>query len=327
MDKNYRTAFNSSSFLAKMGRIMQEVDEKSGLLQGKPRIGRFLDVGAAPGGFSHYFLNSRPGSLGVGINLPRERGGHIFAASVEESRYQLHHQDLTDGEFFARHPLINENPGLFDLVVLDCLYLDNKEWNLPEESEAGMKLTKGKFHENHSLGEDVLLATQLFLALHNLSSNGSLIARLTSQGHSKSNLILMGLRNLFKSVVVVKPTICHSVRSSCYVVFDGFLVNQNDSDPLYEQFLAMKERLHAWLVKAHAFASDLLLDFKEIFLGVNGSLEVVLNDEVADFIIKTFGTAWRTQLDAINGALLRFRERKTYGPPSKFKWNAESNRQ
>ncbi|KAJ3121750.1 hypothetical protein HK100_012247 [Physocladia obscura] len=287
---------HTARFFERMQSVIQEVVIESRLSAALQTLKefRFLDIGAAPGAFSQWLISAFPQASGFGISLPRSRGGHLFMAECANSpRYAVNFVDILSTEFYKTHKArnTNNNNAQYNLIIADCLYLDEKPWTLPSGP-----IKPGTFHENHSLGYNLLTITQIHMALTSLVENGYFIMRVSSNGSVPTTATLLALSPFFKSCKVIKPTTSHQLRSSCYAVLCGrkstqYLATQTN-------FASFVELLKATLDSGHANPNMPQIEFPSVFLGVDVITREIMERD-GTWLIDVFEQAWTVQLDNI----------------------------
>ncbi|KAJ3350433.1 hypothetical protein HDU83_009718 [Entophlyctis luteolus] len=289
---------NTVRFFERMQRVMAEVVDKSQVLEHiDPRVDsfRFLDIGAAPGAFSQYLSTAFPLSIGTGITLPRARGGHLFTAScAETSRYTVHFEDILNENFVSESLDRIVGEPEYDLAIADCLYLDEKPWTLP----AGGPADPGAFSTNHALGYGSLTLTQILIALRGLRQGGSLIMRVSCNGNAGATAVLLALEPLFSVCRIVKPTVCHQLRSSCYAAF----ISKHSEEYLAEntKYSELLQGLKLGIEKAFADRLDTaqIVDIPQVLLGVEAMTREQM-DRDGHWLLSAFQQAWTVQLDNV----------------------------
>ena len=198
-----------------MGNIMQEIDTRyNGKLSSRPR--HFLDIGAASGGFSTYFLNQNQAThrhSGVGITLPENQGGHKMLLG-DTDVYHVHYTDVT------QDPLtydIRDVRQPFNLILCDAARLGGVQ------GETDMKAWMNA-HQR-------LTIAQLLIAFRHLDPGGELIVKVSCKTQAFSASVLLLLFRLFGTrVTLIKPRQAHRCRSSFYIVCSGFPRAEYDRD-------------------------------------------------------------------------------------------------
>ncbi|KAG8936044.1 hypothetical protein FRC02_004957 [Tulasnella sp. 418] len=213
-----RSAISSSRgderfWIRKMYSSMAEMDSALGLI---PRLKpfRFLDLGCAPGGYSTYILEKCINSTGVGITLPVEDGGHVFAMSEKylQDRYEVHYQDLTTYDAAAPSRVAKDDSPLpfpkhsFDFVILDGhpLWSRQYDWNTAW----------------------VLLVSQLLIVLHAVKAGGSLFVKLDRPESPFGARFMYLLDSISTTMKTIKPNTVHGNRGTFYALARGVRLDE-----------------------------------------------------------------------------------------------------
>ncbi|KAJ3091095.1 hypothetical protein HK102_001728, partial [Quaeritorhiza haematococci] len=217
---------------------LEQVDAKTGGTIKAGRFEKFLDLGAAPGGFSRYLLESNPLAKGVGVTLPAEDGGLplvIDSSPVlsDPTRYKWIARDVTDHPEDIRFDFNEQDPAprstsveLVDLVVAGCIYRDH-ETSDPNRSSPPTR--------DSTIPRQRLTVSQLLCALLNLSQGGTLVMVSNTKPFLLHIEVLVLLRSLFTQLTPVKPTVLHTVRSSYYLVAAEFDRSKAETDGVFDK--------------------------------------------------------------------------------------------
>lgn len=182
-----------------MSSLLEEIDNKIGNKIVCTRR-RFLDVGSATGGFSYFMLNfEQLIHTGFGITLPVEKGGYEML--LEPCKYY----DFMYADIVEDYEIIcdkfNMDKRTFNLALCDATLVgDEKDPKKRKE----------------------LLTYQLKLALKFLEQNGDLLIKLSSNVSAFNISVLTLLNIIFENTRIVKPIICHKIRSSYYLFCSKF---------------------------------------------------------------------------------------------------------
>lgn len=188
--------------LSRMAAACGEMDDDLGFLTRLAELGsggRFLDLCAAPGGFTAETLRRAPLSLGTVVSLPESAGGLVLLLTEEQQRScSVLRRDVTrlaeDGLSYA----------------CDVAYAD------------GLPTERGGTHEFFE-GWRALMAAQLSLALKNLRPGGALVLRTCLTLRMPDAHILCLLRPMFGAAAAQKPrTSGRALVSTCFVVFSDY---------------------------------------------------------------------------------------------------------
>ncbi|KAJ7581527.1 hypothetical protein C8J56DRAFT_267420 [Mycena floridula] len=190
--------------------VLKEIDEEIKVVPFKARI-TFLDVGCCPGGFSSYILSKNPSSIGLGISLPVEDGGHSFLLDEHlQYRFELHWSDITQYQLGPSPYNSNKLRALpfasasFDLVLLDGHPL----------RQGGKRYSPYK--------SDILLISQLIIGLQAVSWGGTVVIKLARPERPLTARILYLFDKLSLSLATWKPICMHATRDTFYAVAKGF---------------------------------------------------------------------------------------------------------
>ncbi|KIY51592.1 hypothetical protein FISHEDRAFT_36728, partial [Fistulina hepatica ATCC 64428] len=197
-----------------MKAVIGEIDEAFGrtIIPQSTQL-RFLDVGCCPGGFSSYILSQYPSTLGTGLSLPVEWGGHEFLLEDNlRERYALIWGDVTQYQLGPQilwksnlHPFPfnpEYEPG-FHLVILDGHPLRSRDVNV------------------HLRG-DHLLISQLIIGMSTISQSGTVIMKLSKPERVITSQMLYMLDILCADIRTWKPTCMHAIQETFYVIARGF---------------------------------------------------------------------------------------------------------
>ncbi|THH17884.1 hypothetical protein EW146_g3020 [Bondarzewia mesenterica] len=178
---------------------------------------QFLDLGCSPGGFSSYILHKNRNARGVGISLPVEQGGHLFALeSYLGSRFELHLADLNYYRLHHCHrqlralafdPLPQNFEANFDVVILDGHFL---------RTYLSPALTDPKEWDRHRL-----LISQIVIALRSIRHGGTIVLKLSHPEKLHTAQFLFMLDGISKSLCVFKPRSLHTNRGTFYAIANG----------------------------------------------------------------------------------------------------------
>lgn len=199
LEKGWVENYDMNNITETMRNLIAEIDKRLNF-RITERKRRFLDIGAATGGFSTYLLNSeRFYNSGFGISLPVEKGGYEMLLEPPIS-YEFIYADIVD-EFDSIYARLETNNKIFNLVLCDA--------TLPSNIE-DMKKRKE------------LLDFQLKLGLSFLEPGGDLLIKLSSSAYAFNVSIMVLLNNIFLETFAVKPITAHKIRSSFYLYCSGF---------------------------------------------------------------------------------------------------------
>jgi len=243
-------------------RVLAELfDSPAGLrllegLQYVPGGFRFLDLGAAPGGFSACLLDLPACAWGVGLTLQPEVGFPMLLgchSGAAFGRYDVHCVDILQlGARYLSSALAGEP---VDLCLCDCQ--DMRERHGPERPAAQRSRARrgfvGAYGGSYSdpeapwahlrprtegLGIWALTFHQIGLSLSQLRDCGRLLFRFSwvlsiydkcvehcDRGYYDATLRLMHLLAMcFDTVDIFKSAYFHTCDSTCYVMCDGLLL-------------------------------------------------------------------------------------------------------
>eukprot|EP01025_Chloroclados_australasicus_P042062 TRINITY_DN447_c1_g1_i1.p1 TRINITY_DN447_c1_g1~~TRINITY_DN447_c1_g1_i1.p1 ORF type:complete len:469 (-),score=56.41 TRINITY_DN447_c1_g1_i1:654-2060(-) len=224
-----------------MQAVMREIDEGMNFAVSS-NTKTFLDVCAAPGGFSAYLLEAQPECVGMGVTLPYSKGGHPMGIT-DSGRYTCEFTDVLKdpSEIIFRRPTLNKDgspgyglpiPHSCDLVILDGHFLGGEKasYLMPQGgdlvsyptadfSNPRMDLVSKETEHQTKL----MWISQLLISIQNLKQGGTLIFRSSTKPDLVQISMLCMVSRLFKGKIrPIKPTVCHMMRSSFYVVCQGF---------------------------------------------------------------------------------------------------------
>ncbi|KAJ3154613.1 hypothetical protein HDU89_007851 [Geranomyces variabilis] len=294
----------SSHFANQFKGAMDEVDAQSG---GKLRDGGvkvFLDLGCAPGGFSKWVLEQNPEARGMGVTLPPEVGGLpmiMEGVLQDETRYGCIYRDVTDrpAEISYAHPAdskeraaVDCSPPQCDLVIAGSIYRDE---HTADPSRTGPPPVRQRARQT-------LIFSQLLAALRNLQPGGTLVVVSNMKPHLHNLEILCFLKEVFGSLVPVKPKQVHTIRSSFYLVALDFNLDAANARKAFARLEANLETI-ARADDEMGVEHVLLLDGPE-------------DDIVArygEFVINFYEPLWQSQLLAIQRKLAGLRRNKRSG--------------
>lgn len=111
LKNGWREETDDQLILNTMRTLLKDINERADFLLSS-KTSRFLDIGAACGGFSRYMLDM--GHYGIGITLPIENGGHEMLID-EPERYETIYHDITES--------LPHLDGCFDFVLCDATFL------------------------------------------------------------------------------------------------------------------------------------------------------------------------------------------------------------
>lgn len=239
----------------------------------------FLDLGAAPGGFSWWLLEKNPSAKGLGITLPPESGGFSMGFEAND-RYNFIYKDvLQDPEKIWSQNMVDEvAEPQFDLCIAGCMF----RWagmQEPDSEEEKIALSQTR---------QVLRYSQLLSALLNLQDRGTLI--LVSKAKPQLSQVEMtcGLKSCFEHIYPIKPERVHAVRSSYYLVGVG-----------YQREKAVETKLIEKLRDASKNLKNISSDWiqKEPMI-LEGTHESIVNNWT-NFALKHYEPMWEIQANAM----------------------------
>jgi len=195
-----------------MKNVLEEIDQALRCIPEMCRF-RFLDVGCCPGGFSSYILNKNINSMGTGISLDVESGGHSFL--LEEHLRPRLELKLADATYYQLGLFAIDDPRLqpfpfhpdsrkFDMVLLD-----------------GHPLRTSTSSSSQKLNGDRLLISQLIICFQAISRSGTIIMKLSKPERVITAKLLYMLDVLSLSLTSWKPVFIHATRPTFYVVAKG----------------------------------------------------------------------------------------------------------
>eukprot|EP00928_Gymnodinium_smaydae_P004108 TRINITY_DN11432_c0_g1_i3.p1 TRINITY_DN11432_c0_g1~~TRINITY_DN11432_c0_g1_i3.p1 ORF type:complete len:887 (-),score=188.51 TRINITY_DN11432_c0_g1_i3:1482-4142(-) len=201
---------------------------------------RFLDLGAAPGGFSGALLDQHACAWGVGVTLPPAVGFPMLAGgdACRAGRYSVHYADLLDvGPSFLAHALHGER---VDLCVCDGQDMRKKHGSVAPAGgfagALGQRYCNPLAHQAETgLGIWALLLHEIGLSLSQLDEYGCLIFRFSwvlsvydeevrdcDRGYFEATMRMFDvLAESFRAVDVFKSELYHAADSTCYVLCSG----------------------------------------------------------------------------------------------------------
>ncbi|KAI9098821.1 hypothetical protein DFS34DRAFT_649524 [Phlyctochytrium arcticum] len=288
----------SSRFADQFKGAMNEIDRQAaGRL--KNRITRFLDLGAAPGGFSKWILEENEGATGMAVTLSPEMDGLpmvLEGALSDPTRYRSTYRDVTDRPMdisFIR-PSESDPPTeadyvpqpACDLVIAGSIYRDH---STADPSRTSPPPIRGRSRQQ-------LAISQILTALANLMEGGTMIVVSNMKPLLYNLEILCFLHPLFEQLIPVKPTGVHTIRSSYYLVALGFKREDAVATGAYTKLQEALEKIAA---------SDEILGFEGCLLLKED--ESVIIDKWADYILEFFQPFWQSQTEALQAKLTRLR--------------------
>lgn len=172
-------------------------------------VKHFLDICAAPGEYSKYFLEALPKSKGYAVTLHPNLGGVKFDESlVDMKRYHIEYKDIMKEEY---------KPNVeFEFVIAGCLCMTLKK--------------KPSFFDL-----DLWIST-ILVGLKNLKKGGTFAFKTTLRYLDLFCNFLFLMNKFFKNIKVFKSEDILGFRSVCYIVGMDY---QGDED-MYENL----EELH-----------------------------------------------------------------------------------
>lgn len=214
----------------------------SAYLQRAPGF-RFLDLGAAPGGFSGRLLSDPWCSWGVGVTLPPGKGFPLLldGSLCQGGRYLAHFADLLDvGPYELASVLQGQR---VDLCLCDGQNLAERHG--PTQSQWSERGAWDRFQKPKAEGLGIwsLLFHQLGLSLSQLEAGGCLLFRFSwvlsvydacvadcDRGYYETTMRLMFfLSEVFGCVEVFKSSEHHTSDSTCYLVCRSFIRSRCES--------------------------------------------------------------------------------------------------
>ncbi|KAJ3158280.1 hypothetical protein HDU86_002989 [Geranomyces michiganensis] len=293
----------SSHFANQFKGAMDEVDAQSG---GKLRDGGvkvFLDLGCAPGGFSKWVLEQNPEAKGLGVTLPPEVGGLpmiMEGVLQDDSRYGCIYRDVTDrpAEISYAHPPGAKDrsagciPPQCDLVIAGSIYRDE---HTADPSRTGPPPVRQRARQQ-------LVFSQLLAALRNLKRGGTLVLVSNMKPHLHNLEILCFLKEMFATLVPVKPKQVHTIRSSFYLVALDFNLDAAKARDAFARLEANLETI-ACADDEKGVGHVLLLDGSEADIVARYS----------EFLMQFYEPLWSSQLQAIQRKLAGLRRNKRSG--------------
>ena len=206
---------------------MEEIDQKTQLLSSIP-VERFLDIGACPGSFSAYVLGHLYRSIGFGISLPSDEGGHELALPGKlQRRYTLFHQDIT------RTTLPLESLHSMDLVIGDA--------HLLREPSGAIKVSSEPTKRYHY---DILYYSQVIMALQAVRNGGNLLLKSQKVEWISVMRNLEEMESVCEMLECYKPEKCWSKNSSFYIICYGVKTASAAYTALLTKYNALLARLH-----------------------------------------------------------------------------------
>jgi len=174
---------------------------------------RFLDVGCCPGGFSSYILSKNPNSMGTGMSLAVESGGHGFLLEEHlRARLQLMLADIT---YYQLGLITINDPQLQPFPF----HPDSQKFDLVLLNGHPLRTCKGSKAQNF-IG-DRLLISQLIICLQTVSVSGTIIMKLSKPERVLTAKLLYLLDVVSLSLSSWKPVFIHATRPTFYVVAKG----------------------------------------------------------------------------------------------------------
>lgn len=184
-----------------------------------------------PGGFSSYILETNLKTLGTGLSLEVENGGHEFLLEEQyRHRYELVWGDITKYQLgntpMAEHtPFPSLHPEFFALVLLD---------GHPLRTSVSDSPTNGADAAVHIVG-DCLLISQLIIGLSTVYQGGTVIMKLSRPERLVSAQLIWMFDNLAADVRTWKPVCIHATRGTFYVIARG--MGYGAKAEMYDQVL------------------------------------------------------------------------------------------
>ncbi|KZT64735.1 hypothetical protein DAEQUDRAFT_814788 [Daedalea quercina L-15889] len=233
----------------------------------------FLDLGCAPGGFATWLLRNNKKARGTGITLSSGSGGLQFQLDAKlRERFWVYFDDVCR---FAMGQAILGTPGRgFDLVLANASIMlggDVVPWN------QSVRLTHA----------------QLLMAVQHLAPNGTLVMSLKARPLHWIVDIVEVLRDLFTSVVAVKPQ-SQARRSFVYMVCRGFRADVGSKG---RYILRLRECLE--YLNNITGPIDAPSGGTENIPRLHGVEGEALADESYQYVIGLFRNAWIRQYSAI----------------------------
>jgi hypothetical protein len=183
----------------------------------------FLDLGAAPGAWSYWLLSRNEGSVGVGVEMPRELGGREvlweeWGEGMTKGRYFVLEADIMDlpydlnddGTIEDNAKIIKLDVGMCDAVMCGAVPLD-----IPGTVSASI--------EAHRSPKTLRLALQqLALAFVYLKTGGTLVTLAWKKTYLANFEIVLLLRDSFESLTPCKGLRNYATNSAYILVSRGF---------------------------------------------------------------------------------------------------------
>jgi 23S rRNA U2552 (ribose-2'-O)-methylase RlmE/FtsJ len=212
--KQYRI-LPETSFRDQFEQIFAGINHAVGNLFTGDKVGVFLDLGCAPGGFSKFILDNNASARGLGITLldiPIVTEGTRLA---DTKRYMVQEGDITTLNFDARSSKYRppsarvklEETG-YDLII------------------AGAFPTMQKVS---AAARATLALSQLHAILSNLQPQGTCIVVANTKTFLWNLEMFAVLRRVFMNIQPAKHGELHAIRSSCYFVCTGFDAEQAEA--------------------------------------------------------------------------------------------------
>ena len=159
-------------------------------------VHRFLDLGAAPGGWSKWLLTRNPAAKGTGIELPVAEGGRILLMdgwSPElKGRYRAMFRDIRQVSHTLANPLAQSTN--FDVVLAGAI-----------PSEFKLTTPEAERVEHSGPRGPILFLKQLFLAFTYLRPGGVFVGYAAKKPFLLNSEILILLRESFSDGIKSLP--------------------------------------------------------------------------------------------------------------------------
>jgi hypothetical protein len=211
--------------LKKSFTVMAEIFDVHASVLPVPSSFKFLDLGAAPGGFSSYFLTDERCERGFACTLQEDLGGFPFL--IEDQRLYVRKCDLFTVDKIAS-PEVN-------LCTADAQYLR-------DYIAVGGKYN-GTLCNMQMCGIWALTCREFTLGLERLSNGGILIFRFSWRGLDGDEVWYRGLTlklfsllyDLFGAVIYFKSEIAHTADETFYVICTGFQKSKYEQGSYHDQ--------------------------------------------------------------------------------------------
>jgi hypothetical protein len=253
-----------------------------------------------PGGYSTYILRTCPNSIGMGISLPVEDGGHGCAIPQDvRQRIDIRNLDIT---------LLDLAPGLtkpeppspsgsralalvlapipfaahsFDFVVCDAHHLrlhpdnDLRPWNWAR-----------------------VLVSQIILALRAVQSCGTIFLKLSRVERALTARILIAFCRISGNTHTIKPKVLHRKRGSFYLLARGVRVHT----PECRRFVAGLQKL--WCVMTFGGEKGYGREITWAEQDLITPWDMVMSPTGVNHIARLGRHMWRLQYEALHKFLL-----------------------